>query len=371
MPIAEIRIPIEDISRQYMLVKDEIAEAINLALPGADAAPGPTLAAFEQEFARYCQAKYCLGITSSNQALNLALAACEINYGDEVITVPNTYAAAIAAICYMGATPVFVDVDPVTFNLDIKQVEARITKKTKAILPVHLYGLPAEMDSLMALARQYNLKVIEDVSHAHGAIYKGRKVGSIGDIGSFSFYPRKILGCYGDGGALVTNDEEVYRRLQNLRATGRHKQFLNEVVGIPQHLDEMQAIILQVKLRYLDHWIERRRHWAALYTDLLCETPVVLPTEPAGLSHVYYQYTLRTVQRDELLKYLTEHGIGAQVMYPLEVPYQHTYQDLGYKPGDFPAADTLVKEILSLPVFPELTDDEVREVAGAIQDFFS
>jgi len=366
----EIRIPVEDISRQYLHIKDEVAQAINQTLPSGKAAPGPALDLFEREFARYCQARYCLGIASSAEALPLALAACEIGVGDEVITVPNTYAAAVFAITSVGATPVFVDIEAQTFNIAVRQIEAHITSKTKAILPVHLYGLPVDMGPLMELAQRRNLWVIEDVSHAHGALYQQRRTGSLGHIGCFSFYPRKILGCYGDGGALTTNDDELYRRLKGLRLTGRHKQYQHEVLGVQQHLDEMQSTILMVKLGRLESWIEARRRWADLYTALLADLPIRTPTQPDGMQHVFYQYTICTPQRDDLLKFLTQRGIGAQVMYPLEVPYQHAYANLGYHEGDFTVADTLVKEILSLPMFPELTEDEVREVAGTIQEFF-
>jgi dTDP-4-amino-4,6-dideoxygalactose transaminase len=367
----EILIPAENITRQYQRIKDEIAAAIAEVLPTGRYVLGPNVRAFEEEFAAYCQTKYSLGISNGTEALHLALAACGIGPGDEVITVPNTYIATVFAISYVGATPVFVDVDPVTFNMDVAQIEAKITPCTKAILPVHLYGHAVDMDALMEVARRHNLWVIEDAAHAHGAEYKGRRAGSLGHIGCFSFYPMKVMGCYGDGGAVTLNDDGLYDRIKMLRYMGQHKKYLHEVIGFQQRLDELQAAILRVKLRHLEEWLEERRQWAALYTELLAGSPVITPAEVGDVRHVYYMYTIRTPHRDELLNFLAERGIGSQAMYPLEVPYQPAYQHLGYKEGDFPVADAHVKEILCLPMYPELTEAEVRQVAGAICAFFS
>jgi dTDP-4-amino-4,6-dideoxygalactose transaminase len=301
----------------------------------------------------------------------LALSACGIGLGDEVITVPNTYAATVFAISYVGATPVFVDVEQDTFNMDVTKIEARITPRTKAILPVHLYGLPVDMNPLMEIAHDHHLWVIEDVSHAHGALYKERRVGSLGHMGCFSFYPRKVLGGYGDGGAVTLNDDQLYSRFKSLCSMEQNTNYTHGVVGFQQRLDDIQAVILSIKLRHLEQWIEVRRRWAMLYTELLSDLPVITPKEGKNVRHVYYQYTIRTPRRDELLRFLAERGIGSQVMYPLEVPYQPAYYHLGYKKGDFPVADAHVKEILCLPMFPELMEDEVCEVAGAIRDFFA
>lgn len=364
-------IPVEDITRQYSRIKDEVEAAIADVLPTGQYVLGPHLSAFEAEFAAFCQTKYCLGISNGTEALHLALVACGIGPGDEVITVPNTYIATVFAISYVGATPVFVDVDPVTFNIDVSQIEAKITSRTKAILPVHLYGHMVDMDPLMEIARRYNLWVIEDAAHAHGALYKGRRAGSLGHIGCFSFYPRKVMGCYGDGGAVTLSDDELYERIKMLRYMGQRQKYLHEFIGFQQRLDELQAAILRVKLRYLDEWIEERRRWARLYDELLASTPVILPREVGDVRHVYYQYTIRTPRRDELMEFLSERGIGSQVMYPLEVPYQPAYRHLGYEEGDFPVADMHVKEILCLPMFPELTEEEVRRTAEAVCEFFA
>lgn len=366
----DVHIPVEDITRQYQRIKEEVGTAIAEVLPTGNYVLGPNLSAFEEEFAAYCQTEYSLGISCGTEALHLALAACDIGAGDEVITVPNTYIATVFAISYVGATPVFVDVDPVTFNIDVAQIEAKITPRTKAILPVHLYGHMVDMDPLLDIAGKHDLWVIEDAAHAHGALYKGRRAGSLGHVSCFSFYPRKVMGCYGDGGAVTTNDEELYDRIKVLRYMGQHEKYLHEVIGFQQRLDELQAAILRVKLRNLDKWIDERRLWAGLYTELLTGLPVTTPEEIGDVRHVYYQYTIRTPHRDELMSFLAERGIDSQNMYPIEVPYQPAYQHLGHKQGDFPVADAHVKEILCLPMFPELTEEEVRSVARAIREFF-
>jgi len=367
----EVQIPVEDVTRQYQRIKDEVAAAIADVLPTGKYVLGPKLRAFEEEFAAYCQTRYSLGISNGTEALHLALAACGVGAGDEVISVPNTYIATVFAISYVGATPTFVDVDPVTFNVDVSQIESRITPRTKAILPVHLYGQIVDMDPLLEIARRHNLWVIEDAAHAHGALYKGRRAGGLGHIGCFSFYPRKVMGAYGDGGAVTTSDDELYDRIQVLRYMGQHEKYLHEIIGFQQRLDELQAAILRVKLRHLDEWIEERRRWADLYTELLTGLPVVTPAAVGDVRHVYYQYTIRTPHRDELMDFLAGRSIGSQAMYPLQAPYQPAYQHLGYKEGDFPVADAHVKEILCLPMFPELTEAEVRRVAGAIREFFA
>jgi len=236
---------------------------------------------------------------------------------------------------------------------------------------VHMYGQIVDMDPLMEIARRYKLWVVEDAAHAHGALYKGRRAGSLGDVGCFSFYPGKVMGCYGDGGAVTLNDDMLYDRIKVLRYMGQHKKYLHEIVGYQQRLDEIQAAILRVKLRHLEEWIEERRRWAALYDELLAGLPIVTPKAVGDVRHVYYVYTIRTPRREELIDYLAARGIGAWPMYPLEVPYQPAYEQLGHRMGDFPVADGQVSEILCLPMYPELTEAEVRQVAGAIRAFFS
>jgi dTDP-4-amino-4,6-dideoxygalactose transaminase len=371
MAVEGPRIPAEDVSRQYQRIKDEVAAAIADVLPTGRYVLGPNLVAFEKEWAAYCRTKYSLGISNGTEALHLALAACGLGPGDEVITVPNTYAATVFAISYVGATPVFVDVAPITFNMDVSQIEARITSHTRAILPVHLYGHMVDMDPLLEIARRHDLWVIEDDAHAHGALYRGRPAGSQGHVGCFSFYPRKVMGAYGDGGAVTVNDESLYDRIKMLRYMGQHKKYVHEVIGFQHRLDELQAAILRVKLRHLEESIGERRHWAALYTELLKGLPVITPVEVGDVRHVYYMYTIRTPHRDEIIPYMAQRGIEVQYMYPIEVPYQPAYRDLGYVEGDFPVADAHVKEILCLPMFPELTEDEVRRVAEALREFFA
>jgi dTDP-4-amino-4,6-dideoxygalactose transaminase len=366
-----LSIPAENITRQYEQIKDEVAQAIAEVLPTGRYVLGPNLKAFEDEFAAYCQTQYCLGISSGTEALHLALLACGVGADDEVITVPNTYIATIFAISYVAAMPVFVDVDPKTFNIDPEQIERKITSKTKVILPVHLYGQCIDMKAVMAIASKYNLYVIEDAAHAHGATYQGRKAGSLGHIGCFSFYPTKVMGAYGDGGAVTTNDEELYSKVKVLRYMGQHKKYLHEIIGYQQRLDEIQAAILRVKLRYLDAWIDRRNEIADLYTEFLTGLPLKTPYVAEGMRHTFYMYTILTPHRDELHQYLADHEIGSQVMYPLEVPYQPAYQHLGHTYGDFPTADAHVKELLCLPMFPELTNQEVHRVSEAIHNFFS
>ena len=328
-----VTIAAEDIPRQYQRIKDEVAAAIAEVLPTGRYVLGPNVRAFEEEFAAYCQCKYAVGISNGTEALHLALLACGVGPGDEVITVPNTYVATAFAISYCGATPVFVDVDAVTFNIDVSRIEAAITSRTKAILPVHMYGQIVDMDPLLEVARRHKLWVIEDAAHAHGAEYKGRRAGSLGDVGCFSFYPGKVLGCYGDGGAVTLNDEMLLDRIRVLRYMGQHRKYLHEVVGYQQRLDEIQAAILRVKLRHLDTWIEERRRWAALYDELLAGLPVVTPKAVGDVRHVYYVYTIRTPRREELIAFLAERGLGSFPMYPLEVPYQPAYRHLGHKFG--------------------------------------
>jgi dTDP-4-amino-4,6-dideoxygalactose transaminase len=366
----EIHIPVEDISRQYNGIKDEIAQAINQANPAGPEQGQLQPTTFEKAYADYCQSPFCLGVVNSAETINLALEVCEVKYRDEVILPPNSYAAAAYTIAFKGAIPVFVDVLPESFNLNPEKIEAAITPRTKAIMPIHMYGLPVEMNDILEIARRRGLKVIEDVAHAPGALYHGRKTGSLGDLACHSFYPRKVLGGHGDGGALTLRDESLYERAQQFLYFGRVKEIQSETPMFEHGLDLVQMAILETKLRHLDEWIDARRRIAAIYDEILAEQPLITPQAPAAMRHVYYQYTVRTPRRDELLKHLAGRGIGSQVMYPIEAPYQPAYQHLGYQPGDFPTADRLVGEILCLPMFPELTDDEVYEVCGAICDFF-
>lgn len=366
----EVSIPVENLTRQYAALAAEIQAALAEVLPTGKYILGPQVKAFEEEYAAYCGTRYCLGISNGTEALHLALLACGVGPGDEVITVPNTYIATVFAISYVGATPVFVDVDPESFNLDVKRLESRIGPRTRAILPVHMYGQVADMDAILEIAARKKLRVIEDAAHAHGARFKGRPAGSFGDVGCFSFYPTKVLGCYGDGGAVTTNDPELYDRIKVLRYMGQHVKFTHEVIGYQQRLDEVQAAILRVKLRHLDAWVERRNAIARRYEDGLRGLPVKTPAVGPGNRHVFYVYTLLTPRRDELAACLAAQGIATQAMYPQEVPYQPAYDSLGHKPGDFPVADGHLPRVLCLPMFPELTDEEVGRVIRAVRGFF-
>jgi dTDP-4-amino-4,6-dideoxygalactose transaminase len=363
-------IPAEDVTRQFLLIETEILQAIDRVLPTGRYVLGPELVAFEQEYAAFCGTRYAIGVSNGTDALQLALIACGIGPGDEVITVPNTYIATVFAITYVGATPVFVDVEPDTYNINPDLLEAAITERTRAIIPVHLYGQPCEMEQVLAIARKHGLRVIEDAAHAHGAHYHGAPAGSFGDIGCFSFYPTKTFGAFGDAGAIVTSDPELDARLRQLRYMGQKVKHHHEIIGYQKRMDELQAAILRVKLPYLNAWIARRQSIAARYRELLSGMPLVLPFVAPDRTHAYYLYTVLAPRRDELRNYLTERSIGTQIIYPVLVPDQPAYRDQPIRCGPIPVARSLVERLLCLPMFPELRDDEVDHVATAIQDFF-
>lgn len=365
-----IQIPSEDLTRQYQQIRWEIAAAIDTVLPGGKYTLGPVLEAFEREFAAYCGAKHCIGISNGTEALHLTLAALGIGPGDEVITQANTYVATAFAVSYTGAIPVFVDIEPGHLNLDPACLEAKITARTKAIIPVHMYGHPVDMDPVKAIAGQYGLKVLEDASHAHGALYKGRRAGSLGDAAAFSFYPSKVMGAYGDAGAIVTDDDGLAHKIRTLRYMGQEVKHTHLVIGYQQRLDPIQAAILRVKLRHLERWIGGRRRVAAQYAELLTGLPVAVPQEADWARHVYYMYTIRTKKRDELAAFLAENGIETQKIYATPVPFQPCYAPLGYRKADLPVSVRCADELLCLPVFPELAEEEVTLVAGVIRRFF-
>ncbi len=375
MPSANITtldpIPAEDLTRQYGPIADEIHTAIDRVLPGGKYTLGPVLEEFERDYARYCGVEHAIGISSGTAALQLALAAMGVGPGDEVITQANTYVATAFAISYLGATPVFVDVDPVYANLDVAALEGRITPRTKVILPVHLYGHPVDMDPLMQVARKHGLRVLEDASHAHGATYKGKRTGALGDAAAFSFYPSKVLGAYGDAGAIVTNDADLAKKMRVLRYMGQEVKGTHLIVGYQERLDPMQAAILQVKLRHLEGWIEQRREIARHYRELLAGLPLRLPVESGDCRHVYYLYTPFVPRRDELVAFLEGRGIGTQTIYRTPVPLQPCYAGLGYTAADFPVATRLAGELVNLPVFPELRDDEVQRVGETVRAFYT
>jgi dTDP-4-amino-4,6-dideoxygalactose transaminase len=363
-------IPAEDVKRQYLLVEAEIHQAIDRVLPTGRYVLGPELAAFEQEFAAFCNTRYTIGVSNGTDALQLALLACGIGPGDEVITVPNTYIATVFAITYVGAIPVFVDIDPDTYNMNPDLLEDAITEHTRAIIPVHLYGQPCEMEAILAIAHKYGLRVIEDVAHAHGAYYHGAPTSSFGDIGCFSFYPTKTFGAFGDAGAIVTSDPEIDALLRELRYMGQKIKHDHEIIGYQKRMDELQAAILRVKLPYLGVWIKRRQDIAKRYRELLAGTPLVLPYVAPNRTHAYYLFTVLSPRRNELRDYLIERGISTQIIYPKLVPDQSAYKDHSFRCGPIPVARSLGDKLLCLPMFPELRDDEVDRVAATVQDFF-
>jgi dTDP-4-amino-4,6-dideoxygalactose transaminase len=356
-----------DLRRQYQTIKGEIDKAIKGVLERGYFILGENVKAFEEEFAAYCGVRYGVGVASGTDALMLALRACGIGHGDEVITVANTAFPTVAAVSLTGARPVFVDVDD-TYTMDVSQVEERITPRTKALLPVHLYGQPADMAPLMEIALRHHLFVIEDACQAHGAEYQGRKAGSIGHIGCFSFYPTKNLGCYGDGGMVVTSDEELAWRVVLLRNYGQTSRYHHILVGTNSRLDELQAAILRVKLRWLDWWNEKRRQNAHLYSRLL--KGVVVPVERAGSRHIYHQYVIRAPRREELRHWLERNGVMTDVHYPNPIHLTEAYADLGLGRGSLPNTERFAQEIVSLPIHPELTEEEIHRVATLINRFF-
>ena len=361
------RVPYLDLKAQYRSIKSEIDTAISRVLESSQFVLGAEVAAFEQEFATYCGARQCIGLNSGTSALHLALLATGIREGDEVITVPFTFVASIAAILYAGARPVLVDIDPRSFNIDPSLIEAVITPRTKAILPVHLYGQPADMDPILDIARRRGLIVIEDAAQAHGAKYKDRPVGSIGDIGCFSFYPTKNLGAYGEGGAVTTNNAEFASTIRKLRDWGQDGKYHHTLRGYNYRMEGLQGAILRVKLQHLEKWIEARRGIARQYDSLLANCGVELPTVMPWAQHVYHLYTLRSEDRDSLQLALRNHGIQTAVHYGIPVHLQPAYADLGYGEGSFPNAETAAREVLSLPIYPELSHDKVEEIATALK----
>ena len=325
------------------------------------------VSAFETEFAAYCDADYGIAVNSGTSALHLALLAAGIGHGDEVITVPFTFVATVAAICYTGATPVFVDINPVSYTIDVTQLEKAITKKTKAILPVHLYGQPADMEPILSIARHYGLIVIEDAAQAHGAQYQGLRVGSIGDLGCFSFYPGKNLGAYGEGGMIVTNNPEYARLICMLRDWGQEHKYHHVLKGYNYRMDAIQGAILRVKLRYLDQWTEARRTHAALYNQYLANSGLRTPTVCDDNRHVYHIYAVRSSQREQLKQKLDQQEIQTGIHYPIPLHLLTAYADLGYELGDFPHSELAAREVLSLPMFAELTPEQINTIAQEIK----
>jgi len=362
-------IPFVDLKQQYLGIKDEVLSAVSKVFESTQFVLGKEVAAFEEEFAAYCGVRHAIGVNTGTSALHLALLAGGIGPGDEVITVPFTFVATVAAIGYTGATPVFVDIDPATYTMNVEQIEAVITPRTKAILPVHLYGQAADMDSIRAIARRHGLLVIEDAAQAHGAEYASRRCGSMGDLGCFSFYPGKNLGAYGEGGMVTTNNPEFARKIRILRDWGAEKKYENVLKGFNYRMEGVQGAILRVKLRYLEQWTESRRAHAMRYSRLLAESGLQLPLETPGNRHVYHVYPVLTRQRQELADHLAARGVQTGIHYPTPIHLLPAYSDLQHRPGDFPVSERVASEELSLPMFPELAEEQIEEVCEAVLEF--
>ncbi|MBN1592257.1 MAG: DegT/DnrJ/EryC1/StrS family aminotransferase [Candidatus Coatesbacteria bacterium] len=359
-------IPLVDLKAQHHDLYNEVDDALTEVILSCGFVLGPKVKEFEQAFADFCEAKHCVGTSSGTASLHIALLALEIGKGDEVITVPNTFAATCEAICYTGAKPVLVDVNERTFNIDVTKIEAAITPRTTAIIPVHLCGQPCDMDPIMEIAKKHNLFVIEDACQAHGAKYKGRRVGGIGHVGCFSFYPGKNLGSYGDAGAVITNDPDIHKKMSMLRDHGTTDKYHHAVVGYNCRLSPVQAVVLSAKLKRLDRYNAMRRQNAEIYNKALAKLDIIVPFEPEFAESVYHLYMIRVKKRDELQKHLAENGIFAGIHYPVPLHLQGAFADLVYEKGDFPVAEKLAGEILSLPMFPELEQDIIERCATTI-----
>ena len=362
-------IPLVDLKAQYESIKDEIDGALAEVLASCQFILGTKVEAFEADFAAYCQSRFAFGVNSGTSALHLALLAAGVGPGDEVITVSYTFVATVAGILYTGATPVLVDIDPLTCNIDPAKIEAAITPRTKVIMPVHLYGTCADMDPILDIARRHNLLVIEDAAQAVGAEYKGRRAGSMGDLGCFSFYPGKNLGAYGEAGAVVTSNEKYVEILKQLRDHGQSAKYLHERVGYNFRLEAIQGAVLGVKLKHLDDWTSARRRHAKTYSEQLADSGLRLLEEPAACKSVYHIFPLFTAQRDELREHLQANGISSGIHYPIPVHMQRGFSNLGFKEGDLPQTESVCREVLSLPMYPELADLTVMQIAESVRQF--
>lgn len=364
------RIPLVDLSRQYLRIKEEIDEAIRKVINKTSFIMGEEVEAFEEEFARFCHAKHSIGVASGTAALHLSLLACGVGPGDEVITTPHTFIATAEAISHCGATPVFVDIDPITFNIDPKRIEEVISQKTKAIIPVHLYGQPADMDAINDVAQKYNLWVIEDAAQAHDAEYHDQRIGTMGDMACFSFYPGKNLGAYGDGGAIVTNNSTIAERVKSLRNHGRMpgSKYEHTIIGYGERLDSLQAAILNAKLKHLREWTDARRAHAVYYNELLSGLDIVTPQETLNTRHVYHLYVIRLNNRDAVWKKMQEQGIGVGIHYPIPLHLQPAFKELLYSTSDFALAEEAAKQVLSLPLYPELIDSDIHKVVDTLRE---
>ncbi len=369
-----MKIPVFDLKRQFQEIKPEIDKSVKEVLNSGSYILGKNVCAFEQEFAKYCGAKYAISVASGTDALRIALRACGIKEGDEVITTPFTFVATSEAIHSMGAKIVFADIDLDFYTIDPQEIEKKLTKKTKAILCVHLYGQPCNMQAITKLAPKYNLKLIEDCAQATGAEYKGRKTGTFGDAGCFSFYPTKNLGAYGDGGIIVTNSKQIAEKTKMLRVHGSKSKYAHSIHGYNSRLDELQAAILRVKLKYLDKWNKSRRENAAYYNKKLSTLEakgfIIRPKEQKDTKHVYHLYVLKVKKRIALMKFLKSRGIGTSYHYPIPLHLQKVYKELGYRRGNFPKAELAAREIVTFPLYPELKKKEIDFIVSCVYQFY-
>jgi len=362
-------VPLLDLKLQFNEIADEVRSAIDEVLESQRFILGPIVADFEKEVALYCGAEHAVGVSSGTDAILVSLMALGIGPGDEVITTPYTFFSTAGCICRVCAKPVFVDIDPRTFNMSPELIEQAVTKKTKAVMPVHLFGQCADMDPILNVAKKHNLAVIEDAAQAVGAKFKERNAGTMGDLGGFSFFPSKNLGGFGDGGMVVTNDAELAEKIRMLRAHGSKPKYYHSIIGGNFRLDAIQAAVLRVKLRYLNSWTEKRRQNAALYDQLFANLPVVTPHIEEHNFSIYNQYVIRAERRDELKSFLKEAGIGTEIYYPLPLHLQKCYEHLGHREGDFAETERAAAESLAIPVFPELTEEQQRYVVEQIAEF--
>lgn len=357
-----------DLKIQYRQIKKDVNKALKNVLSSADFILGVEVKNFEKEFAIFNEVKYAVGVGSGLAALELGMRALGIGPGDEVITPANSFIASSSAISFTGATPVLVDCREEDFNIDPSKIEKKITNKTKAIMPVHLYGQPTEMDEIIRIAKKYHLLIVEDACQAHGARYKNKRVGSIGDVAAFSFYPGKNLGAYGDGGILVTNNKKTAEKVSMMRNYGQKSKYNHIYLAWNNRLDSVQAAVLRIKLKRLDEWNKRRFEIAQMYNELLKELPIICPVVLPDRSHVFHLYVIRTKKRNNLSQYLQSKGVSTGIHYPIPIHLQKAYMNLNYGKGDFPISEMLASEILSLPIYPEITKSQVRYVARSIKE---
>jgi dTDP-4-amino-4,6-dideoxygalactose transaminase len=366
-----MKVPFLDLRSAYLELQEDLDAACRRAMDSGWYILGREVEAFESEFAAYCGARHCVGVGNGLEALSLILRGYGIGAGDEVIVPSNTYIATWLAASQNGARPVPVEPDPATFNLDPARLERAITPRTRAVIAVHLYGLPADMNRILEVARRRGIKVIEDAAQSHGARYQGRRAGALGDAAGFSFYPSKNLGAFGDGGAVVTDDAQLAGRIAALRNYGSRKRYEHEIQGGNSRLDELQAALLRVKLRHLDEWNARRRACAKLYASLLPGSRLTLPSEPPATEHAWHMFVIRTAQRDALQRFLEARGVGTLIHYPVPPHRQPAYQDLGLREGALPVSEAIHREVLSLPIGPHVSEQDVRYVAGAVMEFLA